>query len=316
MKPKTIDLLRSAGRIVLYGASSSGARAFHNAAFLTSADKISFFDSNIAKQGKEFCDRPVLTQQQFEALDKDTPIFISSTMYYEIEPMLHAMGFVNFHYDQGLLFSKKHFEKFEADFVRLLVQMNDQSNMNDDELYTLFHSARALEKIPGAFAEVGVYKGGSAFLLAAESRGKRLYLFDTFEGLPEKAIAAPSPVKGSEPTAGWLNDTDAETVRRHVLGAGIAEDQLVVKKGFFPETAADLTSEIFSLVHLDTDLYRTTLDALEFFYPRLSKGGRVVTHDYNASGCPGVKKAFQEYFGPDNLDAIIEVSESQAIAVK
>jgi hypothetical protein len=46
--------------------------------------------------------------------------------------------------------------------------------------------AAASEAPPGDFVEVGVYKGGSAAVLAevARARGRRLFLFDTFSGMP------------------------------------------------------------------------------------------------------------------------------------
>ena len=76
----------------------------------------------------------------------------------------------------------------------------------------------------------------------------------------------------------------------------------------------------FSFVHLDVDLYRSTLDALEFFYPRLVTGGRIVSHNYNlkdsAGGrTPGVKKAFQEYFSSCEYK-IIEIAETQCLIIK
>ena len=67
-------------------------------------------------------------------------------------------------------------------------------------------------------------------------------------------------------------------------------------KGVFPETSVSVSTKKFSFVHLDANLYQTTLDALEFFWPRMTSGGRVVCHDYNTNSMPGIKKAFSEFF--------------------
>jgi len=61
-----------------------------------------------------------------------------------------------------------------------------QVHLSDNECMQLFTISRSVSNIKGEFAEVGVYKGGSAKILC-ETRGeKSLHLFDTFSGLPEK----------------------------------------------------------------------------------------------------------------------------------
>jgi hypothetical protein len=60
------------------------------------------------------------------------------------------------------------------------------------------------------------------------------------------------------------------------------------------------------------DLYKTTLDALEFFYPRMNPGGVIMSHDYIRCG---VKKAFDEFF-KDKPEPIIQLIDSQSLIVK
>ena len=75
------------------------------------------------------------------------------------------------------------------------------------------------------------------------------------------------------------------------------------------------TSEEFCFVHLDTDLYQSTLDSLEFFWPRMVKGGRIISHDYNALEVIGVKQAFQEFF-KGSPESIIEIADTQVMVIK
>ena len=73
----------------------------------------------------------------------------------------------------------------------------------------------------------------------------------------------------------------------------------------------------FCLVHLDTDRYKSTLEGLEYFYNRLVSGGRIVIHDYNCIGTPGVKLAVDEFLKKLNLShLLISLSESQAMLIK
>ena len=70
---------------------------------------------------------------------------------------------------------------------------------------------------------------------------------------------------------------------------------------------------MFSFVHMDVDLYESTKSCLDFFYPRMSRGGVIISHDY--LGSIGVKTAFDEYF-KDKPEPVLEVTDSQCLIVK
>jgi Macrocin-O-methyltransferase (TylF) len=70
----------------------------------------------------------------------------------------------------------------------------------------------------------------------------------------------------------------------------------------------------FAFVHLDVDIYQSTLDAPRFFYPRLSPSGMIVTHDYSAQICPAVATAYDEFFA-DKPERVLPVWDSQAVVV-
>jgi O-methyltransferase len=56
-----------------------------------------------------------------------------------------------------------------------------------------------------------------------------------------------------------------------------------IVKGHFPESIpGDIRNLVFAFVHIDSDLYQSVLDGLEFFHPRMSAGGIILIHDYNA----------------------------------
>src|SRR5262249_15543674 len=50
---------------------------------------------------------------------------------------------------------------------------------------------RETASLPGAMAELGVSRGGSAMLMIAAAPGKTLHLFDTFKGLPADCLEGP-----------------------------------------------------------------------------------------------------------------------------
>lgn len=66
-------------------------------------------------------------------------------------------------------------------------------------------------------------------------------------------------------------------------------------KGYFPESIpAAFNTLKFAFLHLDADLFEPTLEGLKFFYPRMSAGGILLIHDYNA--WLGARKAVDEFF--------------------
>jgi O-methyltransferase len=85
-------------------------------------------------------------------------------------------------------------------------------------------------------------------------------------------------------------DTSIEQVKKYING----NENLIYKPGFFPDTTKGLDNEMFSLVHIDADLYAPTIAALNYFYPKLSKGGIIIIHDYNHDW-DGIPKAINEF---------------------
>ncbi len=144
-------------------------------------------------------------------------------------------------------------------------------------------------KIPGDFAEVGVYKGDSAAILHALDPDRELYLFDTFTGFP------PSDLEGETGEAAtYTTDNFKDANAGHILTKFDNKDKIHLQKGYFPDTAKGLEEKQFALVNLDADLYNPTKAALVFFYPRLSPGGVIFIHDYNIKW-PGIIKAVDEF---------------------
>lgn len=141
--------------------------------------------------------------------------------------------------------------------------------------------------ILGDIAECGVYKGGSARLLATIFPNKKIYLFDSFEGMLEN-----DELKSGHHIKGHFNDTSLESVKQYLSD----KNNCLYFSGWIPESTNFLSNEIFSLVHIDLDLYQSTKSAIEIFWPRLSIGGIMIFDDIDWPPCPGVNLAIQEFF--------------------
>ena len=155
------------------------------------------------------------------------------------------------------------------------------------EAYHVYSIAKSQSKLDGDMAEVGVYQGGSAKLIAEVKNEKELYLFDTFEGLP-KVSKKDTHFGASYCKTGEFSNTSLENVENYLSNY----KNIYCYKGKFPETSEPIKTKKFSFVHLDVDLFQSTIDCLEFFYPRMINGGIILTHDYHTDG---VKQAFNEF---------------------
>ena len=143
-----------------------------------------------------------------------------------------------------------------------------------------------LGDVPGAAAELGVYRGSFARCINALLPERTLYLFDTFEGF--------DPAEARGQGGGFVEahrNTSAETVLRLLPHP----EKAVVRQGLFPQTVQGLEDERFCLVSLDVDLEESSYAGLCWFLPRMSEGGYLLLHDYNNPRLPGVKRALKRW---------------------
>ena len=150
-------------------------------------------------------------------------------------------------------------------------------------LATLELLCRRLADVPGAAAELGVYRGFFARCINALLPERQLYLFDSFEGFSEDARASES-----------FQAAHRNTAIDKVLAIMPNPDRITVKPGFFPASLEGL-EERFCLVSLDVDFAEATLEGLRYFWPRLQKGGYLMLHDWGSPSLPGVAEALERY---------------------
>ena len=145
--------------------------------------------------------------------------------------------------------------------------------------------------VPGAAAELGVFRGSYAKLINQAFPERTLYLFDTFEGFDPHEYHADQK-QGFIIKTDDFSDTSAELVLRKMA----YPQNCVIKKGLFPETSSDV-EDCFAFVSIDCDLYQPTFAGLEFFWERLSGGGYIFVHDYRNPLYSGVKAAIRAFCG-------------------
>lgn len=128
---------------------------------------------------------------------------------------------------------------------------------------TLRYAAR-IARVEGMVVELGVRFGTTARILHAAT-GQTIHGFDTFEGLPEAWHTVPA---GAYSTGGQVPDLGRE---------------IHLHRGLFAETVppfVDETPGAMRLVHVDCDLYGSTVDALEALAGRVVPGTILVFDEY------------------------------------
>ena len=147
--------------------------------------------------------------------------------------------------------------------------------------------------IPGNVAELGVYRGDFAKHINRFFPDKKLYLFDTFSGFNQNDIQQENSL-GITLKQGEFEDISQIDILKYLSEKMPYPHNIEIHKGYFPETTNGVEDN-FCFVSLDPDLYNPTLSGLEYFYPRLNKGGYIAIHDFGTYRFAGVRKAVYDF---------------------
>jgi len=174
---------------------------------------------------------------------------------------------------------------------------NDQ--VSELETEKIIEIAKEQVGASGDFVELGCYKGDTSLLLAEVLVGsdKKLWIYDSFEGLPEKSTEDASVI-GENFKGGELFVTKRE-VKERFLRAGLPVP--IIKKAWFKDLQDEDLPEVIAFAFLDGDFYDSIKDSLELVESKMNSGAKMIIHDYNNEALPGVKKAVNEWLAGKNL---------------
>lgn len=202
---------------------------------------------------------------------------------------------------------------FEDWFQEIYSKIKDHTVNPEDKCYIIYKFCHHCLHLEGDFAECGVYKGGTAFLIAYtlknnSIRHSQLHLFDTFTGMPSTADNDPSGHK-----KGDFGDVSLNAVKNYLQAFPFVR----FYPGFIPERFEVVRGLKFAFVNIDVDLYQTSKDCCNFFYDRMVKGGVIIFDDY---GCGdrykfAQKRAVDEFF-KDKPESPISLPTGQCIVIK
>jgi FKBP-type peptidyl-prolyl cis-trans isomerase 2 len=166
---------------------------------------------------------------------------------------------------------------------------------------------RLCKDLPGDVAELGVARGGMSIFLGtlAKPAQKRLFSFDSFEGLPPPNLTQDNAYfrEGDYgPQHGDLLERFEAEIARFSLA-----DTITPVKGFFEATLGSYPKNRYCFVHLDSDLYDSIMVSLRHVWERTTEGGVVVIDDFFHPAM-GPRKAAADFFRAIGEDVVYHVS--------
>ncbi|CAK0793853.1 unnamed protein product [Prorocentrum cordatum] len=185
-------------------------------------------------------------------------------------------------------------------------------------LHELLHSVYFDRKIEGDFLEAGVWRGGSSiyakgFMEAYELTNARVWLLDSFRGLPEQTRSL------DDPTANWhLHDYLAvpkEQVEDHFRRYLLFDERVKFVEGFFQQSLPNLVrsgslTRPLGILRIDCDTYSATLEVLCFLYESVHVGGYCIADDFEIQES---RRAILDFLRGQNITSrIVPVGDGKA----
>ena len=145
---------------------------------------------------------------------------------------------------------------------------------------------------------------------------RRIYLYDTFEGMPEpkgndvmisnnfQAKKNWEKFKNKREQEKWMCYASLEEVQKNVFGTGYLKDKFIFVKGMVEDTIPKQVPEKIAILRIDTDLYDSTYHALKYLFPRLQKGGVLILDDYGY--WKGAREAADQYFKEADIQILLQ----------
>lgn len=182
-----------------------------------------------------------------------------------------------------------------SDIVNKLLSSNKiiSDQIEPSELKIILDKLESIidSNIDGDIVEFGCYSGTTSLfiqrLMLAKDSDKKFYVYDSFDGLPEKSKEDESPL-GIDFKRGELRSTKAEFI--HNFRKANLPLPIITKKWFHEVESTELPDKI-SFAFLDGDYYKSIRSSLGLVIPRMQKGGCILVDDYDNSALPGAFKA-------------------------
>ncbi|MFT4848866.1 MAG: O-methyltransferase [Sediminicola sp.] len=236
-------------------------------------------------------------------------------LYKSVKRIKSLLATLVFREKQEIVISNNYadFSKEDNDIVDFVTPFTMTS---PERIKVLLDSVRYVidNNLEGDYVECGVWKGGSTLAVASilcnlNNFEKRLWLYDTFEGMSEPTNfdldidgrKAKDRLDLECKDSSWVwAFSELNEVTNTMSLSKYPTSKIKYVKGKVEDTLlTDEKPDKISILRLDTDWYESTKIELELLFPKVVKGGIIIIDDYGH--WRGSRKAVDEYIKKNNL---------------
>ena len=208
----------------------------------------------------------------------------------------------------------------DSEFREVYDKCKEYTMTSVESMYALYKNMEYVinAKISGDFVECGVWRGGSAMIIAycLLKRGethRKIYLYDTFKGMSKPTAKDKSAFESSDATLVWEKRqknnhnlwcySPLSEVKNNMLSTGYPQDNIIFVAGKVEDTIPGTIPSYIALLRLDTDWYESTYHELQYLYPLLTEKGVLIIDDYGHWS--GAREATETYFKENNITMLL-----------
>lgn len=219
-----------------------------------------------------------------------------------------------------------------GEFREIYTACKSYSMTSIERMFSLYKSVKyvAINNIPGDFVECGVWRGGSAMVIALSLikfnlTDRNIYLYDTFDGMSEpsdedvdvngETAAQLMKNRNKDEEDGVWCYASFDVVKRNMQRTGYDESKIHYIQGKVEDTLPTQNPPgDIAVLRLDTDFYTSTKHELEHLYPKLVADGVLIADDYGH--WQGAKQAIDEFFTTRKRPLLNRIDYTGRIAIK
>jgi O-methyltransferase len=207
--------------------------------------------------------------------------------------------------------SFRHDQKFISSFYDSVT--SDQEKSLIWRLHTLAWAAKNALHVDGDFVECGVFKGFCSSVLFKyldfQDLPMQAYLYDTFEGLPEKTST-------EQERRMWpYAMSDSKAIYNGVREKFSKYKNVNIVRGIVPDSFEVAVPEKIAFLHIDMNSEKAEILALEYLFDKVSPGGSIVFDDFGWT-CNANQMTAELAFMNERGHHILELPTGQGVVIK
>jgi len=186
-------------------------------------------------------------------------------------------------------------------------------------LHTLVWAAKNGLNLEGDFVECGVFKGDMSWVISQTvdfaSKGKKFYLYDTFDGFSDK-YSSPDDYPDNPNFFDFANKHYQDpSLYPYVRNRFSSRSDIKVLKGVVPDILLEDSPEKIAFLHIDLNSPAAEVGALEILFSRMSQGAILVFDDYGWKQFYKLKNAEDAFMHARGYE-ILELPTGQGMVIK